>query len=333
VEFFQLGRFNQPGTAFDRVNGGLDDGVDYLDNQSFCYDLAPVAPPPAPVAPTPAPAAGPTPSETTPAPAAPTPEQQPIHCSNVDSTWTIIFEPSSPVEDDNGFKERCDDCSSKEIMLPFTFSLFGQTYNSVYINMNGNLSFGGPSPNSPPVYFPNSEFTLVAPFWADVDNTGAGEVYFNQIGTTAFAVAWVGVGYFNGKTDKQNTFQVIISDGGPVPGTELGNVCFCYGDMQWTAGDADSLDDSGFGGIPAVVGANRGVRLCFCLFAVHFMDESVLISCLVTVCCQDGVDFFEFGRFDQPGYAFNGGIGGVDYLDNQSYCFDLAPRNPIPFTP
>jgi hypothetical protein len=61
VEFFQLGRFNQPGTAFDGVNGGLDDGVDYLDNQSFCYDLAPVAPTPAPVTPTPAPAAGPTP--------------------------------------------------------------------------------------------------------------------------------------------------------------------------------------------------------------------------------------------------------------------------------
>jgi hypothetical protein len=242
------------------------------------------APTPSPVAPSAEPSVSSPPvdegntlvplSAPTPAPVVPPTPGQPIQdfpapCLNVDSTWTIIFDPSSPVEDDIGFKGRCDDCSSKEIMLPFTFSLFGQTYNSVYINMNGNLSFGQMYSDFTSVVFPTSNFVMVAPFWADVDNRGAGEVYFKQIGSTAFAVAWVGVGYFSNKTDKLNTFQVVISDGSrSVSGSESANICFCYGDMQWTTGDADNDDANGFGGNPATVGANRGVRLLLLLLVV-----------------------------------------------------------------
>ncbi|MCX7767549.1 MAG: hypothetical protein N2110_00800, partial [Flavobacteriales bacterium] len=38
----------------------------------------------------------------------------------------------------------CDDCSSGPITLPFQFCLYGQLYNQVYINNNGNVSFGSP---------------------------------------------------------------------------------------------------------------------------------------------------------------------------------------------
>jgi hypothetical protein len=81
VNFFQIGRFDQNGTAYDGADGA-NDGVDYLDNKSYCFDLAPenpviptpapVAPTPAPVAPTPAPVVGPTPAPVVPTPA-PTP--------------------------------------------------------------------------------------------------------------------------------------------------------------------------------------------------------------------------------------------------------------------
>jgi hypothetical protein len=71
--------------------------------------------------------------------------------------------------------------------------------------------------------------------------------------------------------------------------------------MQWTTGSA-SQGVGGFGGVPATVGANKG----------------------------NGVDFFQIGRFDKPGSAYDGSGGssdGVDWLDNQSFCFNAAGTN------
>ena len=81
--------------------------------------------------------------------------------------------------------------------------------------------------------------------------------------------------------------------------------------MQWTTGGA-SQGVNGFGGTPATVGANKG----------------------------DGTSFFQLGRFDQPGAAYDGGGGlndGVSWLDNQSFFFNVCSGNNIPpianFTP
>ncbi|MBK7158976.1 MAG: hypothetical protein IPH77_10545 [Ignavibacteria bacterium] len=63
--------------------------------------------------------------------------------------------------------------------------------------------------------------------------------------------------YFGSHADKLNTFQCIISDGLD-PFLGLGNnVCFSYGDMEWTTGDA-SGGVGGFFGAPATVGINEG---------------------------------------------------------------------------
>jgi hypothetical protein len=205
----------------------------------------------------------------------------PAPCVTVDPTWTRVFDPSSPIPNEGGFAERCDDCSLSEISLPFTFNFYGLTYDKVYVNMNGNLSFESSFDAYSAEGFPSDQFIMVAPFWADVDNRGTGEVYVKQIGTTAFAVAWVNVGYFASRTDKLNTFQVIITDGtGSLTGTELSNVCYCYGDMQWTTGDADS-GVGGFGGNPATVGANRGVSsMDLIVLALHFVNILTPTLCL-----------------------------------------------------
>ncbi len=196
---------------------------------------------------------------------------------------------------------RNDDGSSSNIPLQFTFSLFGDTYNEVYINTNGNISFGSAYFSFSPVGFPNSDFVMVAPFWADVDisNQASGLVYYKSE-PNRFTVTWDRVFYFGGTTTT-NTFQVIITDGtDPLIG--LGNnICFSYGDMQWT----------GWGGFnsfaPATVGANRG----------------------------NGSEFFLVGRFDHPGNDYDGPGGnadGVDYLDGSEVCFNASDANipPIP---
>ena len=187
-----------------------------------------------------------------------------------------------------------DDQSSAEIQLPFSYNLYGQLFNSVYINNNGNVSFDDPYFTFSSDPFPSAGFVMVAPFWADVHTTGAGQVWY-KVTPTALYVNWVGVGYFLSHTDKLNTFQLIITDGNdPVIGFGK-NTSFCYRDMQWSTGVA-SGGSNGFGGTPATVGANLG----------------------------NGVDYIQFGRFDHAGVDYDGPFGandGVSWLDYQNFVF------------
>jgi PKD repeat protein len=111
-------------------------------------------------------------------------------------------------------------------------------------------------------------------------------------------VRWQSVGYFNTYADKLNDFQLIITDGSDPILPNGNNVNFCYGDMQWTTGDA-SNGTNGFGGDPATVGVNRG----------------------------NGIDYIQIGRFDQPGTAYDGPFGNSDqvsWLDNQNFYFNVC---------
>lgn len=211
----------------------------------------------------------------------------------IDNTFSIVpFLGANPPE------YRNDDASTGLISIPFNFCLYGTNYNTLYINNNGNISFGSPYNTFSPVSFPTNQFTMVAPFWADVDtrNPASGLVYY-KITPTYMVVRWQNVGYYNMNVDKLNDFQLIITNGND-PIVPSGNVMFCYGDMQWTTGDA-SNGVNGFGGFPATVGANS----------------------------QIGPNSIQFGRFDQPGTAYDGPFGnndGVSWLDYQSFYFDAC---------
>lgn len=202
-----------------------------------------------------------------------------------DDTYTLAMQPN-------------DDGSSPLINLPFQFSLYGDLYNAVYINNNGNLSFQQPFGTFTAAGFPSGQYRMVAPFWGDVDTRGNGGQVWYKVTPTAMYVNWVGVGYFNQQTDKRNWFQVIITNG---QDAEIGvgsNVSFCYLDMQWTTGSA-SGGTNGFGGTPATVGANRAIN----------------------------GDFIQFGRFGQAGGAYDGPFGntdGIDWLDDKNFVFNTA---------
>lgn len=130
-----------------------------------------------------------------------------------------------------------------------------------------------------------------------------------------FAVIWNEVGYYSKKNDRKNTFQLVMSDGTGLGGTN--NACFCYLEMEWTTGEA-SGGVGGVGGFgkergPATVGANSGA---------------------------DNQFFAQFGRFDKPGTDFDGAFGetdGVDYLDYRGainalggLCLDSSSPNVPP---
>ncbi|MDF3026119.1 MAG: hypothetical protein K0S23_426 [Fluviicola sp.] len=196
-----------------------------------------------------------------------------------------------------------DDYYSNLITLPFTFDFYGNTYNSLYINNNGNISFLGQYSTFTANPFPDSSYNMIAPFWGDVDTRDStmtgniGSVWY-KLTPNALVVVWDHVGYFNTHGDKTNTFQLIISDGTD-PLVPIGNnVSFCYEDMQWTTGDA-SGGIAGYGGVPATVGVNYG----------------------------NGVDYFQVGRFDQPGTGFDGPYNNsdqIDFLDNMEMYFNVA---------
>lgn len=218
----------------------------------------------------------------------------------LDSTFSVVPFATGVAPD-----YRNDDGSSPLMTLPFNFSLYGTNYNSLYINNNGNISFGSSYSSFSSTGFPDANYIMIAPFWGDIDtrNVATGLVYY-KITPTSMIVKWENVGYYNSYSDKLNTFQLILTDGLDTLLPQGKNVAFCYGDMQWTTGDA-SAGINGFGGTPATVGVNKG----------------------------NGIDFFQVGRFDSAGVAFDGPYGApdkVDWLDNQGIYFNTYAVGNIP---
>jgi len=183
--------------------------------------------------------------------------------------------------------------------IGFSFSFCGTSYSDLYINTNGNLSFGDPVSQYSPDGFPYP-FPMVAPFWADVDtrNPACGQAWYN-IFPSYMIVTWEEVGWYNEQCSPLNTFQVIISDGtAPIIGVG-NNIQFRYDDMNWTTGQASPTGAGPFGGFPATVGYNSG----------------------------DNQNFEQIGRFNVDSYDYDGPFGqndGVHWLDYQCFVFNSS---------
>jgi hypothetical protein len=82
--------------------------------------------------------------------------------------------------------------------LGFNFTYFGITYDSLFVNNNGHVSFNAGSalytPNSPT----GSSYAAISPFFGDVDtfhNPSSGVVHYN-LTAEELIVTWDNVGYF-----------------------------------------------------------------------------------------------------------------------------------------
>ena len=92
-----------------------------------------------------------------------------------------------------------DDGSTGAVAIGFTLGYFGNNYSDLYVNNNGNVTFGGARSAFTPTALSGLAAPTRAPFWADVDTRasgtspvtyGAGTVN----GRGAFGVNWVDVG-------------------------------------------------------------------------------------------------------------------------------------------
>lgn len=145
---------------------------------------------------------------------------------------------------------RGDDNNVRTVVLPFTMNWFGTTYNRVYINQNGNVTFtSGLTAYTPTQQLNAVGQDIMAPFWADVDtgtnaNPNAGQTSYSSVttppkvnGRNAIFINWIGVGYYNHQNTPLNSFQIVIIDRSD---TGAGNFDFMYNYDQvlWDLGSA-----------------------------------------------------------------------------------------------
>ena len=152
-----------------------------------------------------------------------------------------------------------DDRSTGAVEIGFTVNFFGNVDDTLFVNNNGNVTLDQPLSSFTPFDLTSTNREIIAPFFADVDTRGTGTVTYGQTmvnGRDAFAVTYDGVGYFNTRTDRTNTFQVILIDRSD---TGEGNfdIEFNYDQIQFETGGA-SGGQGGLGGDSARVGYSNG---------------------------------------------------------------------------
>ena len=150
-----------------------------------------------------------------------------------------------------------DDGSSPEVALPFAVNFFGTTFNSLFVNNNGNVTFGDAFSEFTPTGLnsDNGGIPIIAAYWADVDTTGAFSGSFEAPtipsavvtygvdtvnGHPAFGVDYENVGYYGTHTDKLNSFQLILIDRSDTGIAGAFDIEFDYDKVQWEAGDASN---------------------------------------------------------------------------------------------
>ncbi|KAA0724910.1 Sushi, nidogen and EGF-like domain-containing protein 1 [Triplophysa tibetana] len=67
-----------------------------------------------------------------------------------------------------------------EFRLYRPFLYFGRSYNQIYVNNNGLLSFSRPIAEMEPLHFSYGNEDLIAPLWTDLDDFGFGIVYYQE---------------------------------------------------------------------------------------------------------------------------------------------------------
>ncbi len=106
---------------------------------------------------------------------------------------------------------------------------YGNSYSEIYVNSNGNISFG--SANT--AWSPNLGGTttpVIAPFWADVNINAGGEIYWDlDPANGTVTITWDGVAPYG--SSGANSFQLVLTSTGD-GGFEAE---FIYEDIQWTS--------------------------------------------------------------------------------------------------
>ena len=108
---------------------------------------------------------------------------------------------------------------------------FGTTYNGIYVNSNGNISFGAANTAYAPALSTTTTPTIAA-FWSDVNINNGGNIYWDlDPASGKVTITWLNVRAYSGSTST-NSFQLVLS----ANGSGDFDVEYIYGDINWTNG-------------------------------------------------------------------------------------------------
>jgi uncharacterized repeat protein (TIGR01451 family) len=131
-----------------------------------------------------------------------------------------------------------DDGSTTAITLPFTITLYGQTYNTIYISVNGAIGLGAPIQG--PYYYltpesntANRYVAYIAPFWADFDVEYIGSITYT-ITNNQVNITWYRVPCHSDNRDSNNVNTVTLIL------TNESTYGFIYGNLNWKNDPSDS---------------------------------------------------------------------------------------------
>jgi hypothetical protein len=177
---------------------------------------------------------------------------------------------AASVRPDTGFTnnilQRNDDGSTGAVSIGLSANFFGTTYQSAFVNNNGNLTFDSALATFTPFDLLSTSRAILAPFFADVDTRGAGSnvvTYGNSSidGRAAFGVNWINVGYFSQRTDLLNSFQLVLIDRSDIAAGDF-DFEFNYDKIEWETGGA-SGGLNGLGGSSARAGWSNGATASY----------------------------------------------------------------------
>ena len=141
-----------------------------------------------------------------------------------------------------------NDDGFQALSLGFNVTFFGQTYNSLFINNNGSVSFGSGVAAYIPTGPTGANAPIISPFFGDVDtrNPGSGVVHYN-LQQDQLVVTWDKVGYYSSHADLTNSFQLVLRSDNYNPAVGEGVIGFFYQTMGWEKTDTSKFAAVGFG--------------------------------------------------------------------------------------
>lgn len=170
-----------------------------------------------------------------------------------------------------------NDDSSILVNTGINFDFYGLAGPSVYLNNNGNLTFGSALSTFTPTAITAGSTPLIAAFFADVNTNSNGLAVTYGSGNVgafgAYGFNWLDVAAFGGNASVLNSFQIVLIDRSD---TGAGNFDFefNYGSINW---DTGSFSDNS-----AAVGYTNGAGTFFqlpgSLESGAFLDSNPLTS-------------------------------------------------------
>ena len=145
-------------------------------------------------------------------------------------------------------------------LSPINF--FGSQYSGVFVNNNGNVTFGARNSTFVNAGLDSIAAKMFAPFYADVDTMYSGGTVRYGRGTVdghkAFGVNWVDVDFYEGGLahSNHNSFQLVLIDRSDL-GAGSFDVEFNYDHILWESG-ANENGINGMGGDAGRVGFTSG---------------------------------------------------------------------------